>query len=351
MRSGTGPRGVDGARQLLQAGITAFPLLPLRVPILAKLGPAMTWALLTTLTVVPFLVILVRDNADYWLYGALGAAALGIFLCNWGSIFGLRALLESSESFASVLEGKREEIREVFVSRFCGACSLAKTVLGGLAVALVITGVLFLQNSTAAATAFSHSFKGIHYVLIFLSAFGVGVGHVCILCMLRLVLIVDKFGFRKLHSVARVYDLSQGYLRLASVCLVVYINYLLYLYFMWLGGVRFSPLVNSLAAVVGAIVLVVYIYPQLVIHAALKSNRRLLVEEAIAHLEKIAPKDGQIASEHQEEIIKALDYLARMEATPTWGFQLKELAAVSIGYLIPFMTFLEAQGHRLRSLL
>ncbi len=40
-----------------------------------------------------------------------------------------------------------------------------------------------------------------------------------------------------------------------------------------------------------------------------------------------------------------------MEATPTWGFQLKELAAVSIGYLIPFMTFLEAQGHRLRSLL
>lgn len=349
-RSGTGSQS-DGARQLIRAGITAFPLLPLRVEALARLGPALTWALLAALAFVPFLAVLVWNKADLWLYGALGSAALGIFLCNWGAIFGLRAMLASSESFASVLEGEREEIRQAFLSRLCGACSLTRTVLSGLAVAVAITGILVLQNSTAAATAFSQSFTGIYYALIFLSAFGIGVGHACILCLLRLARIVHEFGFRKLHSVVRVYELSRGYLRLASVCLAAYVNYLFYLYFMWLGGVRFSPLVNGLAAVVGAVVLVVYIYPQIVIHTALKANRLLLVEEAAAHLEKITAQDGKISRERQEEILKALDYLARVEATPTWGFQVKELAAVFVGYTIPLFTFLEAQGNRLRSLL
>lgn len=349
-RSRTGLKGTDGARSLLQAGITAFPLLPLRAPALARLGPATAWALLAALAFAPFLAALVWNQADAWLYGALSVAALGIFLCNWGSIFGLKALVASSDSFASVLEGEREEIRRVFLSRLCGVCSLGRTVLGGLAVAVVITGALFLQNSTASATAFSRSFAGIYYVLVFLAAFGIGMGHVCILGLLRSVHVVREFGFRKLHSVARVYDLSQGYLQLASICLAVYINYLFYLYFMWLGGVRFSLFVNVLAAVVGTVVLVVYIYPQLVIHKALKANRRRLVEEAVEHLEKITARGGQTSREHQEEIIGALDYLARVQATPTWGFQTKELAAVLVGYLIPLLTFLEAQGHRLQRL-
>ncbi len=349
MRSLAGP-DVDGVRQLLQAGITAFPLQPLRVPVFARLGPARTWALLAALVFLPFLAVLIRSKADPWLYGALGAAALGIFFCNWGAIFGLRALLASSDSFANVLEGERKEIRKVFLGRFCGVCSLRKTVLGGLAMGAVITGILFLQNSNAAVTPFSRSFAGIYYVLIFLSAFGVGVGHVCILCLLRLILVVDELGFRKLHSVARIYDLSRGYLLLASICLVVYANYLSYLYFMWLGGVRFSPFVNGLTAAVGTVVLAVYIYPQLVIHKALKTNRRLLVEEAVGHLEKVTAKGCQ-SREQREEIIGALDYLTRVQATPTWGFPTVELAAVFIGYMIPILSFLEAQGNRLRSLL
>lgn len=238
----------------------------------------------------------------------------------------------------------------MFLGQFCGGCSLTWTVMGGLATAVVITAALAFQNSPS-SSAFSRSFSGVYYILIFLSAFGIGVGHVCILCLLRLVLVVRQFGFRKLHSVVRVYDLSRGYLKLASVCLMVYANYLFYLYCMWLGGVRFSPLVNGLAAVVGAIVLVVYLYPQFVIHAALKENRRLLVEEAIAHIEKITARSGQTSREHQEEVIKALEYLTCVQAVPTWGFPVKELAAVCVGYAIPFLTFLEAQGHRLRPLL
>ncbi|MFL6291146.1 MAG: hypothetical protein ACJ759_09645 [Thermoanaerobaculia bacterium] len=351
MRSVTASKGINGARQLLESGITAFPLLPLRLSFLARLGPAATWGLFAALVLVPFLAVLIQSKANIWLYGALGAAAVGIFLCNWGAIVGLHALLASCESFESVLEGDREEIRREFRRRICGACSLPRTVLGGLTMAFLITGALFLQNSTAAATAFSRSFSEVHYLLIFLSAFGIGVGHVCIFCLLRLALIVDELGLRRLHSVVRVYDLSQGYLRLASMCLLVYVNYLFYLYFMWLGGVRFSPLVNGLAAAVGAIVLVVYIYPQLVIHKALKTNRRRLIDEAVAHLEEITARESPSSSEQKEEIIKALDYLARVEATPTWGFQLKELAAVFIGYMIPFLTFLQAQGGLLKSLL
>ncbi len=351
MRSRSGLKDIDGARQLLQAGITAFPLIPLRVPVLAKLGPALTWVLFAVLAFIPFLAGLISTGADFWLYGALGVAALGIFFCNWGSIFGLQALLASSESFESVLGGDREGIRQVFLSRFRGSCSFAKMVLGGLAAAVVITGSLYLQNASGTAAAFSRSFSWPYYILIFISAFGIGVGHVCIVCLLRLVHIVRQFGFRKLHSVVRVYELSSGYLRLASVCLMVYVNYLAYLYFMWLGGARFSPIVNGLAAVVGTIVLIVYIYPQLVIHSALKTNRRLLVEEAISHLEKITAVSGQTSREHQEEIIKALEYLACVEATPTWGFKLKELAAVFVGYAIPLLAFLEAQGNRLMSLL
>jgi hypothetical protein len=339
---------------LLAVGIGAVPLLPFRLSRVSKWQPAPVWGAFAASLFVLVAVELVRRDAPPFLWLALATAVSGIFLCAWGSVVGLKVLLDSRESLEALLEGDRASIRAAFEHRLCRACSLSRTLAGGLIGGGVITLAIYLQNTSGAGTAFARSFydgRHIFYVVVFLSAFWVGVGHVCIGALTGAAATVREFGFRPLYSVIPVYSLSNSYLKLASLCLLVYANYLLYLYAMWLGGVRFSPAVNLLAASVGAVVLVVYLIPQVAIHIALKRNRQRLIDGAISHLERVGNARGVLTPEQQDAVVTALDYLAHVRDLPTWGLRFRELTTVVCAYALPLLAFLEAQGKRLLSMI
>lgn len=327
--------------------------LPLRLAPFGRVGPFSFWALASLALFALSVSLLWGVTTEGWMYLAFGLASVGLFLCCWGSVAGLGALLGQVENFERSLAGPRDAVQRLVTDRLRSWTSVSRTVAIAIAFGTGITTCFVVQNVSQPATEFAQAFdrtSGGLYVPLFLSASSIGVGHACIAGALGVAGTFRQFGLRRTYSPARLRYISVTYLGLGTLSLLTYATFLGVLLTAWLLGVGLSPATNALIVAVGGVVVSVYLYPQWRIHRAMVANRDLLVAEAVARVESIRSEDAPLTDADCDRILKSIEYVRAMEAFPTIGFRWRELAGVIVGYVLPAAGFLAAQASRLKAI-
>jgi hypothetical protein len=334
-------------------GVVVLPELASHTVLGLGAGPTAFWAGASLLFLAVTSVILVAAAANGWLYLAFSSAAFGLFLCSWGAIVGIGAVVAQFENVERILDAPQAAVREDLAASATRWVSGWRPILCGLLSAGGITACLWLQNHEQPLSDFARAFDrtdGALYLPVFVASFAIGIGHSCIVGALRVAGTIRRHRPRRMYSPVRVRRISVTYLWLALLCSVTYASFLGYVFSMYLSGVHLSPAVNALAAAVGSIVLWVYLYPQWTIHLVLRENRHRLTAEALERVEKISADGADLSLEQWRELMEAVGCVEAMAGLPITGFRWRELAGVVISYVLPMVAFLASQLPRFAEL-
>lgn len=321
---------------------------------ISRLGPAGFWAVASLALYGASVSLLWYVSAGRELHLAFALVAVGQFFCCWGTVVGAELLSRHAADFDCILDAPSDRVRRDLTVRFRSWAAGRRSLLAGLFFGTLVTAAILLQNQSQPTSEFATAFdrsNGLLYLPVWIAGFAIGIGHAAIAGALRTIAILRRYPVRLTYCVVRLCEISKTYLLLALLCLSAYLSFLGYVFSMWWSGTDLSPLVNGLAVAVGGAVLAVSLYPQWIVHEALEDNRRRLLDEAIRHVEALRSADRIPTPEERQEILRALEYVQVVEELPVVGFRWRELAGVTVGYVLPILGFLAAQTSRVAEFL
>ena len=265
-------------------------------------------------------------------------ALAGIPLVFGGSLVGLRLLIECKENFAAIAEDRRD-IEAAFAATVARLAGFRPTLAGGLVFGAVITFALFRHFSDEMPTlATSYSVWPL-FTVFFLSAFGIGVGLVCIASSVFLFRALFATSLSTHYNYYRCRTISLLHMRLALLCLACYVNYVAYLFVLMALGLELTALVQWLMLAVGLLVFVLFLYPQVLIRNWLNDCRNSLIAAKAARLEKMNAAQGSEST----DVSTLLSEIRSVGQLPIWPVSWQRISSYFGSCVVPAVSlFLDA---------
>lgn len=265
-------------------------------------------------------------------------ALTGIPLVYGGSLVGLRLLIECKDNVAVIAEDRRE-VERAFATTVKRLVGFWLTLAGGLLFGGLITFALFRHFAgEMAALAASYSVWPL-FGVFFVSAFGIGVGIVCIASSIFLFRALFAIRLSTLYNYYRCRAISRLHIRLVLICLACYVNYVALLFALKIFDLELTLLVKWLMLAVGLLVFVLLLYPQVLIRNWLNDCRNRLVAAKAERLEKTNAAEGAEST----DVSTLLSEIRAVRDLPIWPVSWQEVTSWFGGCIVPAVSlFLDA---------
>ncbi len=249
-------------------------------------------------------------------------ALAGIPLVFGGSLVGLRLLIDCKENIAVVAEDRRE-VETAFAATVKRLAGFWPTLAGGLLFGAIITLALFHHFAgEMPVLATSYSVWPL-FTVFFISAFGIGVGLVCIGSSIFLFRALFATKLSTLYNYYRCRTISRLHMRLVLICLACYVNYVAYLFVLKIFGLELTLSVKWLMLAVGLLVFVLFLYPQVLIRNWLNDCRNGLVAAKAERLEKMGTAQGAEST----DVSTLLSEIRAVGELPIWPVSWQQVSS------------------------
>lgn len=329
----------DAISRLIEAGLDPFPLWLLRKTRTDGCGVWLPWIVMCSFAFCAFELIFWSFDLVWQVHAAYILALSGIVLCYGGALWGLSQLMCLSPYFGNALRGPPGEIENRFTKTLRKYVSFKRTTVIAVVFGFLITTTAYFQSADSLAQPLS--FEIVFFLTVFISASGIGFGHVCILAALMLVRLIHHFGMKDFFVMHSLQAISGVFFKLSWVSLLVYLNYLAYLVITRSAGVEFTLGVALITAFVGFVVFILTVWPQLVIFYEITRHKTEALDLAQEELRKGSTKDTNY---HPRRIATFQNICVIADQPQIWR-KLGVIGALLSGYLLPIGKFLYSQDH------